>query len=75
MRKVTLQQANKLLIATRSSTKAEGTTLPPVNGVQKHLDPAVKPEHDKPVWVCISGAPSALGNWGKFISFGVLTMV
>ena len=49
MRKVTLQQANKLLIATRRSTKAEGTTLPPVHGVQKHLDPAVKPEHDKPV--------------------------
>ena len=49
MRKVTLQQANKLLMATRSSTKAEGTTLPPVHGVQKHLDPAVKPEHDKPV--------------------------
>ena len=49
MRKVTLQQANKLLIATRSSTKAEGTTLPPVHGVQKHLDPAVKPEHNKPV--------------------------
>ena len=49
MRKVTLQQANKLLIATRSSMKAEGTTLPPVHGVQKHLDPAVKPEHDKPV--------------------------
>ena len=49
MRKVTLQQANKLLIATRSSTKAEGTTLLPVHGVQKHLDPAVKPEHDKPV--------------------------
>ena len=49
MRKVTLQQANKLLIATRSSTKAEGTTLPPVHGVQKHLDPAVKPQHDKPV--------------------------
>ena len=49
MRKATLQQANKLLIATRSSTKAEGTTLPLVHGVQKHLDPAVKPEHDKPV--------------------------
>ena len=49
MRKVTLQQANKLLIATRSSTKAEGTTLPPVHGVQKHLDPAVKPDYDKPV--------------------------
>ena len=49
IRKVTLQQANKLLIATRSSTKAEGTTLPPVHGIQKHLDPAIKPEHDKPV--------------------------
>ena len=49
IRKVTLQQANKLLIATRSSTKAEGTTLPPVHGIQKHLDPAIKPEHGKPV--------------------------
>ena len=49
IRKVTLQQANKLLIATRSSTKAEGTTLPPVHGIQKHLDPAIKPEHDKSV--------------------------
>ena len=49
MKKVTLQQANKLLIATRSSTNAEGTTLPPVHGAQKHLDPAVKPEHDKPI--------------------------
>ena len=38
MRKVTLHQANKL-----------GAVLPPVHGVQKHLDPAVKPEHDKPV--------------------------
>ena len=49
MRKVTLHQANKLLITTRSKTKAEGAVLPPVHGVQKHLDPAVKPEHDKPV--------------------------
>ena len=49
MRKVTLHQANKLLVTTRSKTKAEGAVLPPVHGVQKHLDPAVKPEHDKPV--------------------------
>ena len=49
IRKVTLHQANKLLVTTRSKTKAEGATLPPVHGVQKHLDPAVKPEHDKPV--------------------------
>ena len=49
IRKVTLHQANKLLITTRSKTKAEGAVLPPVHGVQKHLDPAVKPEHDKPV--------------------------
>ena len=49
IRKVTLQQANKLLVTTRSKTKAEGAALPPVHGVQKHLDPAVKPEHDKPV--------------------------
>ena len=49
IRKVTLHQANKLLFATRSMTKAEGAVLPPVHGVQKHLDPAVKPEHDKPV--------------------------
>ena len=49
MRKVTLHQANKLLVSTRSKTKAEGAALPPVHGVQKHLDPAVKPEHDKPV--------------------------
>ena len=41
-----LYQANKLLVTTRSKTKAEGATLPPVHGVQKHLDPAVKPEHD-----------------------------
>ena len=49
IRKVTLYQANKLLVTTRSKTKAEGATLPPVHGVQKHLDPAVKPKHDKPV--------------------------
>ena len=49
IRKVTLYQANKLLVTTRSKTKAEEATLPPVHGVQKHLDPAVKPEHDKPV--------------------------
>ena len=49
MRKATLHQANKLLIATRSKAQAEGVILPPVNGAQKHLDPTVKPEHDKPV--------------------------
>ena len=49
IRKVTLYQANKLLVTTRSKTKAKGATLPPVHGVQKHLDPTVKPEHDKPV--------------------------
>ena len=47
IRKATLHQANKLLVTTRSKTKAEGATLPPVHGVQKHLDPAVKPEHYK----------------------------
>ena len=49
IRKVTLYQANKLLVTTGSKTKTEGATLPQVHGVQKHLDPAVKPEHDKPV--------------------------
>ena len=49
MRKATLHQANKLLIATRSKTQAEGVALPPVHGAQKHLDRTVKPEHDKPV--------------------------
>ena len=49
MRKATLHQANKLLIVTRSKTQAEGVALPPVHGAQKHLDPTVKPEHDKPV--------------------------
>ena len=46
---MSLQQADKLLIVTRSASKAAGTTLPPVHGVKKHLDPNVKPEHDKPV--------------------------
>ena len=49
MRKATLHQANKLLIATRSKTQAEGVALLPVHGAQKHLDPTVKPEHNKPV--------------------------
>ena len=49
MRKATLHQANKLLIATRSKTQVKGVILPPVHGAQKHLDPTVKPEHDKPV--------------------------
>ena len=49
IRRATLHQANKLLVITRSRTKAEGAALPPVHGVQKRLDPAVKPEHDKPV--------------------------
>ena len=44
-----MHQANKLLITTRSKTKAEGAALPPVHGMQKHLDLEVKPEHDKPV--------------------------
>ena len=49
IRKVTLYQANKLLVTTRSKKKAEGAMLPPpIHGVQKHLNPAVKPEHDKP---------------------------
>ena len=48
-RKLILQQADKLLIVTRSASKAAGTILPPVHGVKKHLDPNVKPEHDKPV--------------------------
>ena len=51
MRKATLFQANKLLTVTRSKTQVEGVTLPPVHGAQKHLDPTVKPEHDKPVQV------------------------
>ena len=49
IRKATLHQANRLLVTTRSKTKAEGAALPPVHGDQKHQDPAVKPEHDKPV--------------------------
>ena len=51
LRKATLFQANKLLTVTRSKTQAEGITLPPVHGAQKHLNPTVKPEHDKPVQV------------------------
>ena len=49
LRKATLLQANKLLTVTRSKTQAEGITLPPVHGAQKHLNPTVKPEHDKPM--------------------------
>ena len=48
IRKVTLQQTNKLMIVTRSASKAAGAAPPPVHGVKKHLDPNVKPEHDKP---------------------------
>ena len=48
IRRVTLEQANKLMIVTRSASKAAGTAPPPVHGVKKHLDPNVKPEHDKP---------------------------
>ena len=51
LRKATLFQANKLLTITRSKTQAEGITLPPVHGAQKHLNPTVKPEHDKPMQV------------------------
>ena len=47
VRKVTLSTANKLMITTRSATKAAGAILPPVHGVQKQLDHALKPEHDK----------------------------
>ena len=48
-RKMSPQQADKLLTVTRSASKAARTILPPVHGVKKHLDPNVKPEHDKPV--------------------------
>ena len=51
LRKATLLQANKLLTVTRSKTQAEGITLPPVHGAQKHLNPTVKPEHDNPMQV------------------------
>ena len=51
LRKATLFQANKLLTITRSKTQAEGITLSPVHGAQKHLNPTVKPEHDKPMQV------------------------
>ena len=48
IRKATLQQTNKLMVVTRSASKAAGTAPPPVHGVKKQLDPNVKPEHDKP---------------------------
>ena len=48
LRKATLQQTAKLMAMTRSASKAAGTVPPPVHGVNKHLDPNVKPEHDKP---------------------------
>ena len=51
LRKATLFQANKLLTVTRSKTQTEGITLPPVHEAQKHLNPTVKPEHDKPMQV------------------------
>ena len=35
------------MLTTRSATKAAGATLAPVHGIQKQLDPALKPEHDK----------------------------
>ena len=49
IRKATLQGTNRLMVVTRSASKAAGTAPPPVHGVRKHLDPNVKPEHDKPV--------------------------
>ena len=55
LRKATLFQANKLLTITRSKTQAEGITLPPV-----HLNPRVKPEHDKPMQV--SNQPQKRGH-------------
>ena len=48
LRKATLQQTAKLMAMTRSASKAAGKAPPPVHGVDKHLDPNVKPEHDKP---------------------------
>ena len=49
IRKATLQGTNKLMVVTRSASKAAGAAPPPVHGVKKHMDPNVKPEHDKPV--------------------------
>ena len=49
IRKATLQGTNKLIVVARSASKAAGAAPPPVHGVKKHLDPNVKPEHDKPV--------------------------
>ena len=46
-RKVTLSTAKKLMITTRSATKAAGATLPSVHGIQTQLDPVLKPKHDK----------------------------
>ena len=48
IRKATLQQTIKLMVVTRSASRAAGTAPPPVHGVKKQLDPNVKPEHDKP---------------------------
>ena len=38
----------KLQICTHSSAKCEGTTVPPVHGIEKALDPHKKPEHQSP---------------------------
>ena len=38
----------KLQIRTRSGAKCEGTTVPPVHGAEKALDPHKKPEHQSP---------------------------
>ena len=51
LRKATLLHTNRLLTVTRSKTQAEGIALPPVHGAQKHLNPTVKPEYDKPIQV------------------------
>ena len=48
-RKMSPQQVDKLLTVTRNASKAARTILLPVHGVKKHLDPNVKPEHDKSV--------------------------
>ena len=37
-----------LQIRTRSGAKREGTTVPPVHGIKKDLDPHKKPEHQSP---------------------------
>ena len=66
IKKVTLHQANKLLVTTRSKTKTEGATVPPVHGVQKHLDPTVKPGHDQPIADQNKEAPNQLMQSPKF---------